>query len=476
MVLMKKIYMRVWNSPTLNTWLGYLVQTLSLVLILPLVLRQFSIEEISLWYLFSSIISLQMIADFGFSNTFIRVIAYGMAGATKIDDLRNYKNKTKGEPNWKLLSDILGTMNFLYLIISISFFTLILVFGSVALIKPIGLLGNPIIGWISWLIIAVVSSLTLFGRIYSNYLLGTNKVALTNRWVAISSLGRIFTSTIVLFFKGDILELVIANQIWNIIRIFVNKNLSIFINGGRYTELSSFSFKKEIFKSIWPAAWRGGISGLMSNGLAQLTGVFYAQIGTVDSVASYLLGLRLITTIKSVALAPFYSKIPLIARLRAENSYRKLDKIAKRGMLFSYVTFVFGFIIVGTFGSKLLNMIGSNAEFPSQLLWCLFGIAFFLHRFGGMHQQLYISTNHVISHIADGVTGLIFIITSYFLLQSFGVFAFPMGMIISYVGFYCWYSAHYSYKLIKESFFSFEFQTSFFPFVVIIVYSIINIH
>lgn len=471
----KRLVIRGWNSPTLNTWLGYLVQTLSLVIVLPLVLHQFSVEEIAVWYLFSSVISLQMIADFGFSNTFVRVIAFSMGGATQIHDLRNYKNNNPGEPNWVLLKQIIGTMNVLYLLISFVSFLIIIVAGSFALMKSINLLENPSEGWVSWVIIAIVSSITLYGRVYSNYLLGINKVALTNRWIAITSLGRIATSFFVLILNGGILALVIANQSWNVIRLFVNMVLSHNVLNKKYKTLQSFLFKKSIFKSIWPSAWRGGVSGLMSHGLSQLTGVLYAQFGEVGNVASYLLGLRLITTIKGVALAPFYSKIPEISRLRAENNNKKLYAIAKRGMLLSYITFVLGFIFIGFTGKFLLSLINSNAEFPSQLLWSLFGIAFFLHRFGGMHMQLYVSTNHVISHIADTISGFIFFISAYFLIDYIGLYAFPTGMIIGYLGFYCWYSAMYSYKLIKESFFSFELNTSFIPFLILISYSIINI-
>ena len=466
-----RVLRRAWDSPTLNTWLGFGVQTLSLVVVLPLVLKQFTTAEIALWYLFSSLISLQSIADFGFSNTFVRVIAFSLGGVTQIKDLRTDNNKNKsGIPNWPLMKSIIGTMNVLYLLLSSISFLLLIVFGSLAMSKSIELISNPSEGWLSWFIIAFISSFTFYGRIYSNYLLGINKVALTNRWIAISSAGRIITSFIVLIVGGGILELVIANQGWNVIRVFINKYLSNVVIENKYTELSSLHFDMSIFKSVWPAAWRSGVSGLMSNGLAQLTGVLYAQIGEVGSVASYLLGLRLINTIKSIALAPFYSKIPLIARLRAENNIDKLYSAAKRGMLLSYLTFVFGFIAVGLSGNWLLTLIGSNAQFPPRLLWSIFGVAFFLHRFGGMHMQLYVSTNHVISHIADGITGIIFILSTIVLLKPLGVYAFPISMVIAYLGFYCWYSAYYSYKLINESFMKFELKTSFIPFTFLLTF------
>jgi hypothetical protein len=56
------------------------------VLVLPLILTNLSTAEISLWYLFSTIISLQILINIEFSPTFARIISYGLGGATQIKD------------------------------------------------------------------------------------------------------------------------------------------------------------------------------------------------------------------------------------------------------------------------------------------------------------------------------------------------------------------------------------------------------
>ena len=78
---------KCWDSPTLNTWLSYSTKTLSLFIVLPLLLNRFSPSQVALWYLFSTVISLQGLADMGFKFTFIRIIAYGVGGAK---DISNY--------------------------------------------------------------------------------------------------------------------------------------------------------------------------------------------------------------------------------------------------------------------------------------------------------------------------------------------------------------------------------------------------
>jgi hypothetical protein len=169
-------------------------------------------------------------------------------------------------------------------------------------------------------------------------------------------------------------------------------------------------------------------------------------------------------------MAPFYSKLPLIASLRVKNDIENLKGVVKRGMFLSHLVYVLGFIFVGLFSGFLLKLIGSNVIFVSDFMWSLLGVAFFIHRFGAMHIQVYMSTNHIISHIADGVSGIIYIIVSLVLLKYLGLYAIPVGMICGYLGFYAWYAAMFSYRSLESTFWIFEKQVSFIPILIVLIY------
>ena len=97
---------------------------------------------------------------------------------------------------------------------------------------------------------------------------------------------------------------------------------------------------------IFNLAWKNGVSGVLSIGLTNFTGLIYAQIGNTSSVNSYLLSLRVLTLLRDFSKAPFYSKIPLLSKLRAQNNISELTRIAK-SMSFSNGLFLFSTIIVG---------------------------------------------------------------------------------------------------------------------------------
>jgi O-antigen/teichoic acid export membrane protein len=180
--------------------------------------------------------------------------------------------------------------------------------------------------------------------------------------------------------------------------------------------------------------------------------------------------MRLIMTISQFSQAPFYSKIPLLSRLYAEGNQDELVRLARRGMGISHWAYVLSFVGLGVFGAPVLRHIGSNASFPSQLLWSLMGFAFFLERYGAMHVQLYTTTNHIIWHIANGVSGVLYIVIGAGLFGSIGVLAFPVGFLCGNLGFYSWYTASHAYKAFNIEFPSFEYGSALGPFLVLVAY------
>lgn len=464
---------RAWNSPTFNTWLSYSTRALSLFIVLPLILKTFSEAEVALWYLFATIIAMQGLADLGFRSTFIRIIAFAIGGAKDINLTAKAGASGAFEPNWALVGRIFSMMKKIYIWLALIFLILLLSFGSWSMMRPISMVDSKNAAWIGWFIIACVSAIKFYGTIYSNYLEGLNKIALVRRWEAITSTGAILTSILVLLTFQSLLALIIANQIWVLINFLRDYKLSQKVENAALAGLSkNQAFDKVFFQKIWAPAWRSGLSGLMSNGLSGITSILYAQLGSAANIASYLLALRLIAQVRDISMAPFYSKIPMLAKLRSQGKTDELISNAQRGMFLSNMVFVLGAVFIGLSGEWLLNLIGSKVGFIPNDLWLLLVLAYFIHRYGAMHIQLYSTTNHIISHIADGVSGVIFIAVTWSFIGKYDLYAIPVGMIAGYLGFYAWYAAKKSLSNIGKGFFEFEKKTLFLPLILLIGYFI----
>lgn len=462
---------KIWDSPTITTWMSYSTKALSLFGVLPLILKRFSPSEIVLWYLLWTIISLQGIADFGFRQTFSRIISYAFGGASDVGIFKSKTENKKNDPNLGLLNSIVSSMKYIYVWLTLLLFIIMGVFGTWALIKPIQASTNAHDAWLSWIIVIVVSCISFYGKIYMNFLEGIFKIAMVRRVETLTSLGSILTCIIVLIYAPTLLNLIIANQLWLLIVAVRDWYLCITVDNGFYKSVSArLPFDKEIFSKIWSPTWRSGISAFMNVGLTNISGMVYAQIGNSTDVASYLLALRVINQIKEISMAPFYSKLPLLAMLRVESNLKELTKIARRGIFLSNSVFMFGFVIVGMFSAFFLGQIHSHVPFVTQSMWILLGMAFLVQRYGAMHMQIYTSTNHIISHIADIGGGILYIISAVALVNYIGVYAIPAGMLIGYAGFYAWYCAKYSYSSLDVSFWRFEMQTSLLPVSLMILY------
>lgn len=446
---------RLWHSPTFTTWASTGTRFLSFVLVLPLLLRRLTPAEISVWWLLSTVISLQSLADLGFAPTFTRLIAYGMGGAS---DLRGAPaaSAASAGPNWELIERVWSTMRVVYGRMTLLAALPLAVFGTWALVRPMRALDDPVQGWICWGVVFAASATVFWANAYAAYLQGVNQVALLRRWEALTSIATTITLFVVLLMGGRLLGLVIASQVWALMNVVRNWQLARIVNDGRAIRFRRTGIDHDTFVVAWPAAWRSGLGISFSRGVLYASGLIYAQVADAPALATYLLAFRWIQLVSEFSQAPFYSKIPVLARLRSEGRIADQLAMAKRGMQAAYWTYVAGFVSIGVAGTGALAAIGSRVAFADSSLWVLLGLGFFVERYGAMHIQLYSTTNHIIWHIATGVTGALYLAVSLGLLSILGVYAFPVGMLVGYLGFFSWYCAGYDYRLFGIGFWQFE--------------------
>lgn len=455
---------RIWNSPTLNTWASFFGRSLGSVLVLPLVLRKFSVEDFNVWALFSTLLGLQLLVDMGFCVTFIRAIAFSLAGAESPAAFqRNAAVSAAGGPNWELLNRVVGVMRFIYRRLALLHALLLAVAGTAALVRPISMSPHPVVAWIAWVIVVVSGYINLRSNYLGVLLQGLNEIALVRRWETLTSLGSVLTGFVVLRLGGDLLALVAAMQVWTMIGVIRNRWLCQNVAERRFAVLPASLKDPEMLGTLWPATWRSGIGVLMSFGLIQATGLINAQFATAANSASYMLCLRIMQLISSFSQAPFYSKLALLPRLRAEGKISTLLEVAGNGMRKTLWTYSLGFAAAGLLGPIILPRLRSNVEFPQPSFWVILGAMLFVERYAAMHLQLYSTTNHIITHIANGVTGLLSIGFTLALQPRLGLLAMPTGLLLGYLAFYSWYPVRLAYREFKMPFLEFEVRSSFGP-------------
>ncbi|MDB5348579.1 MAG: hypothetical protein JWP89_6956 [Schlesneria sp.] len=430
--------------------MSFLARALGLLLITPIILTRFSPAEVTVWYSLLTLIGLQMMADFGFSSTFARAIAFAMAGLENLHEIRqpNRPALTITEPNWSLLRRILSTMSVIYTRLSLSTLLVMGIAGTAMLWKPISEISNPWNAWAAWGAVLSTICITFWGNYLGAYLQGIDQIAILRRAEAIWTVSGLVLAAAVAAGGGGILPTIAVYQAFAVFNVIWNLRVARGLFDGRLRTPQPV-IDREVFAAVWPPAWRSGVGVLMSTGVLQVTGLIYAQLGPTVEVASYLLAMRFITAIAQFSQAPFYSKLPGMAREYARGNFAAVMQVANRGMRRSYFVYVCGVLGVGLMAAPLLQLVHSRTPFVSPALWAAIALAYFLERLGAMNIQLYSLSNHIVWHILNGITGVLYIVLCMATLDSLGLWAFPLSMTIAYLACYTTCSLYFAYGLFK---------------------------
>ena len=453
----------------MNTWASSLARALNLLILTPFILSYFESSEISFWFFLVTVSSFTFVFELGFGPTITRAIAYGFGGANSLKD-----PKGEGKPNVEFLSNIWRNIGIVYIGLTFLLLIVLLVMGFFAVEKPISYLPDAAIGWRCWWITIVGIAVLFFGNLFSVYLQGVGKLVLVRRYEALFSLASTLSLVTTIYLGADLLSIVMLTQFWNVVTVFRNWNLCrkdpLF---REITHLNSWKIDKNLFGELWQSSWRSAVGIIMSYGIINSVLFYYAQSEDVEEVGSLLFSYRILQMIITFSMAPFYSKLPELARLYSVGNRVELLQIGVKSVRNAHIVFVLLTTLLPFFAPTLLGLIGSKLPFMDADLWFIFVFAYFFERYGAMHIQLHSVSNNIKWHIANTVTGIVFFILILITHGTLGLYSFPISILLAYLSFYSWYSPILSQGVFKYNWISFEWRSSFRPFLYLVFFTIV---
>lgn len=464
-------FLNIFKSNTFTTWLSYGSKSLNFLIVLPIVLKNFSPQDITFWYLISNFFFIILIIDSGFSNTFIRMLAYGTVGNRNILSSNGYNtisNQNTNNYDFEFVNSVIFVMKSFYKNIIIIIFFSSFFIGYLAFETPVTNSSNPTLGWIVCLILQFSFPFLIWGGVYSNVLQGMNKIPSLRLGETIFNFLSSCTSIIILVINPSIYYISISFIIWSLLAVARNYILVLRIDRLKVKIIDIGLFQK-IKDNVISNSIKSGFGVLFSQGITYFMGFFYANKLNPEISASFLVTINLVNNLKTFAQAPFYSKIPYFSSLVASNKMPELITFVKRSMRLVYLVFVVLSVIIWYFLYFYSEYNGNNSFKPNLVLYFLLVFGFFIERFGAMHIQLYSMSNHILWHIQNGVTGLITIIATIVVFNYSNVMSYPIGLVIGNVFFYSWFGSYYSMKFLKISFWEFE-KNVFLPFLLIAIF------
>jgi len=426
------IFEKLFKSTIFNAWFSNAIIIFSMLIAMPIVLMKLSIEEVNVWFLFATIVSLTQGIVTGFSSTFTRFIAYSSSGVS-IDEFRHLKEKKTinfAEINTTQLNKILNIMKPIYFGLSILFFIILYLVGHFFLTTPISMMSNYNDGWIAWYIVLISSTFILYFNFYQVFLDGINKVILVQRIIAIVNFIGFFIVVFILTFYPTLIYITLVYQLVSFLTFFI-----VMIYSKKYmkrykVDIKVLSFDKELFMLVFESAWKSGVTTIVANIVKHISSLIVAQMFSPSQSASFQFIKRIFDVIERFTVVTFNSKIPVFAQYRSRGDIHSFKRLLFKVQALSYSAFTIGFLIFLFFGNIVAELLNAKIVLDPILI-ILFGFSVLLTRWAGMKLAISNQANYIIEHVAIFIISTSFFTFVYLFIDYFGLHVFPLAQIVA---------------------------------------------
>ncbi len=356
---------RLWHSPTFTSWASKGAQSVRLLLVLPLILRNFNEVQIAAWFLFASLTFFTQLIFEQSSVIFSRMVALAVGGAEDLSPIKpGEAPRGNGTPNWSTIQKLYETIGGLNLAVSSLGIFVTLGLGALSFRKILEGYDQSHEIWIAFGIFLLGDFLAQVFKKYAISLRGLNQVALTNRWNALFSIISSLAGAAGLLAGVSIIGLSLIVQAFNLLTIFRLRFFLFRWVEPRFKAFRPYALHKDILAFLFTPLWRALIQSYAMKGGLKIGIIIYTQFANAADLASILLLIRLLDTVKSFAMAPISSHFPKFGRMLAEGKTTQLTKSVIRAMKQAQWVLVLGFVGISFIAPLGLTLINTNTRLP----------------------------------------------------------------------------------------------------------------
>lgn len=399
---------------------GYFAQFFSMasgILVLPLILRLLTPEEIGMNYLMLTVGSMVSLFDFGFAPQFGRNISYIFSGTqVLLKEGIELNEAKKKDVNYRLLATMINTAKYIYKILSFIVLLFMLTFGTLYIYNVTNGFSNVHNSLIIWVVYSFSTFFNIYYTYYSSLLSGQGKIMETKKAMVYSKITYIVLVLILLFSGVGLLGVCIANLISPFVSRYLSHNY--FFTKELKNKIDTFSISKkeelELFSIIWHNSKKLGVVFIGSYAITKfgmfLSGLFLP----LSVVSSYGLMMQLVGIILTISGTFFSVSAPKFSALKVTNNKSELLKSFSFSMGISYLLFILGSIFLLFIIPLILTYIKSNAVLPATSIVLLYLIVMMLESNHSFFATIIVIGNSVPFMWISLITGGLIALGSYF--------------------------------------------------------------
>lgn len=399
---------------------GYAATLLSVasgLIILPLILKFLTTEEVAVYYLLITISSFAALFDLGFSPQISKHLTYIFSGAKNIK--KEGFEDCSGEINFKLLKSLIEESKLIYKKISATVFAVMSVLGTIYIVK-VTKDSLPLDYVLSiWILFVFITTVQMYYFYYNAFMEGKGLIKKSKRINVISRILNIIIVAACLLMGLKLWSVLIGNAF--LLLTFVIYSKRYFFTEEFKFALSVVSIDKtdldDIFGKIWYNSKKVAIvyfSGFLINKSSLFIAGLYLDL---KSIAALGLMLQFTSLIASLSENFYLVMQPEIAALRVKNERDVLVKKFSTSIVVYLLLFVVGSVVLLFFVPFLLKLIGSNTMLPPTPIIAIYCLVCMLER---QHATFaaFISTGNKIYWLESSlIVGILIVIGSFIVLR-----------------------------------------------------------
>lgn len=439
----------VWN------FVATFLKTASSIILLPLILKYLSAEEIGIWTIFVTIGGLISIADFGFSPSFSRNITFIFSGVSKLSKVGFDSQSTTGLINYNLLKTTLKAMKYFYLRVAIFVFFFLLIFGTYYIKNIL----NDYVGsrnniYLAWFIFVCFISFNMYTNYFESLLLGKGLIKDSKQINIMTQMIYLFLASILLLMGYGLVGFFGAQLFSSILtRYFTYKKFYTFELKAKLKSSSEDNFK-DIIRTIFPNAIKGGISSLGSLFIYRAPLIIGSMFLSLQDIGSYGLTRQIFDIIYLVASTYSITYFPKLSNNWAINDINANRFIYVKSLLVTIFLYLLAIPPLVLFANKFLIVYGSNTLLLAGLpLYILIG-HYFLTLIHGQSVPIIVSRNHLPLYYVGFIGGIMVMILTFVMLKffTFGVVSLIIAPTIVYMSYENWKWPTFAFKILELDF------------------------
>lgn len=406
---------------------AYFLKIGSSLLLLPIILKFLAVDEVAIWYIFSSITGFVLLFDFGFSPTIIRNVTYIYCGATdlKKEGIEEFHNNGNRTVDYGLLNAFIHTIRKIYLALSAGAALLLVTLGSYyfySILKPENLHLDILI-WITWIVFILSTITNLYYLHLTNLLIGRGLVKKAQKAIVWGNLLYIVLALIAAILNLGLLGIVCSNFLGNLI----NRHISYrsFFERETKCRLSDVGVRKfegkQLFEKVFYNAKKMGVVTL-GGFLINKAGFFLVTVFfPLTIVAQYGLTMQLLSIVSTLSVIYFNTYLPLLNSNYISKKFETLKSQLGISLVIMLISYIGAYSGLAIFGKFLLTAIGSNVELIGfDFIFVLF-IASFLESQHSIMATVLTFENRIPFVMPAIISGLLIVLFALALLWFFDI-------------------------------------------------------